>query len=388
VMRRILDLSPAGDLNGASLLLVGEGLADSGQPAAARSLFEKFQEQAPHSPLRPEVELAIARTYEHERNWPAAIGKYSDWLNVFPTNALLRPQAEYALALADYQAGNKTNAFLRFTNFVARFPTDNLAPLAQWWVADHFFNDGDFMDAEKNFQLFFQNFPTNGLVYQARMMAGRAAMGRLGYTDAIRYFTSLTSDTNCPPDLNAKALFAYGSALMQGGATETNNPSANFERAMSVFSRICQLYPTNELGALAWGEIGDCDLQLAAYDAATNAYAQVIASPFADISARSQAQIGFGIALEKKAALATGSDQTALLKLALDNYLAVFDTRFGENDPFWVKKAGLQALPLMDLPALSGAADPGKFIDDMETLFPQARDSLEKKRAALPTKNN
>jgi TolA-binding protein len=388
VMRRILDLSPAGDLNGASLLLVGEELSDSGQPAAARSLFEKFQEQAPHSPLRPEVELAIARTYEHERNWPAAIGKYSDWLNVFPTNALLRPQAEYALALADYQAGNKTNAFLRFTNFVARFPTDNLAPLAQWWVADHFFNDGDFMDAEKNFQLFFQNFPTNGLVYQARMMAGRAAMGRLGYTDAIRYFTSLTSDTNCPPDLNAKALFAYGSALMQGGATETNNPSANFERAMSVFSRICQLYPTNELGALAWGEIGDCDLQLAAYDAATNAYAQVIASPFVDISARSQAQIGFGIALEKKAALATGSDQTALLKLALDNYLAVFDTRFGENDPFWVKKAGLQALPLMDLPALSGVADPGKFIDDMETLFPQAKDSLEKKRAALPPKNN
>ena len=29
-----------------------------------------------------------------------------------------------------------------------------------------------------------------------------------------------------------------------------------------------------------------------------------------------------------------------------------------------------------------------KFIDDMETLFPQARDSLEKKRAALPPKNN
>jgi hypothetical protein len=72
----------------------------------------------------------------------------------------------------------------------------------------------------------------------------------------------------------------------------------------------------------------------------------------------------------------------------LDNYLAVFDTRFGENDPFWVKEAGLQALPLMELPALSGVADPGKFIDDLETLFPQARDSLEKKRAALPPGKN
>ena len=83
---------------------------------------------------------------------------------------------------------------------------------------------------------------------------------------------------------------------------DTNNPLANFQLATNVFSQICQLYPTNELGARAWGEIGDCDLQLANYDAATNAYAQVVNSPFANIAARSRAQIGFGIALEKKAA--------------------------------------------------------------------------------------
>ena len=63
---------------------------------------------------------------------------------------------------------------------------------------------------------------------------------------------------------------------------------------------------------------------------------------------RSQAQIGIGIALEKMAALAAGADQTALLQLALDNYLDVFDSRKnlrdGETaDPFWVKKAGLRA---------------------------------------------
>ena len=83
---------------------------------------------------------------------------------------------------------------------------------------------------------------------------------------------------------------------------------------------------------------------------ATNAYAQVFNSPYANISARSQAQIGFGIALEKKAALATARSRRALLKLALDNYLDVFDgnnLRDGEQaDPFWVKKAGLQAAAL------------------------------------------
>jgi TolA-binding protein len=392
-MARILKLYPASDLNGASLLLVGEGLADSRQPAAARALFEKFQAQAPHSPLQPQVELAIARTYEQEQNWPAAIGKYSDWLNDFPTNAL-RPQADYALAQANFRAGNETNAFARFTNFVAQFPTNDLAPLAQWWVADHFFRAGDFVDAEKNYQLFFQNFPTNDLVYQARMMAGCAAMGRLGYSDAIRYFTSLTGDTNCPPDLAAKALFAYGSALMQGGATDTNSPSANFELATNVFGRICQLYPTNELGALAWGEIGDCDLQLAAYDAATNAYTQVIASPFANISARSQAQIGLGIALEKKAAQVEGSDQKALLELAKNNYVDVLFTKNLRDDEtadlFWVKKAGLQAATAAEtLGEWEQAAD---IYTELKTWLPQLSDSLDKKIAEanthLPPKKN
>ena len=86
------------------------------------------------------------------------------------------------------------------------------------------------------------------------------------------------------------------------------------------------------------------------------------------------------------AALATGSSQARLLQLALDNYLDVFDTSIGKNlrdsevaDPFWVKKAGLQALPLVE--AL-GVADPDKFFDHLERLFPQLKELLEKKRAA------
>ena len=221
-MARILKLYPASDLAANSLLLVGEGLADSRQPAAARALFQKFEESVPNSLLRPQVELAVARTYEQEQNWPAAIAQYESWRNDFPTNAL-RPQADYALARANFQAGNETNAFGLFTNFVTQFPTNELAPLAQYWVAEHYFRLGgtNYMDAERNYKMLYQNTNWQGspliytnLAYQARMMAGRAAMGLPSYKDAIDHFTSLTSDTNCPPDLNAQALFAYGSALM------------------------------------------------------------------------------------------------------------------------------------------------------------------------------
>jgi TolA-binding protein len=391
-MARILKLYPASDLAGSSLLLVGEGLADARQPAAARALFQKFMETSPNSPLRPQVELAVARTYEREQDWPSAIGQYENWRNDFPTNAL-RFQADYALARANFQAGSETNAFELFTNFIVQFPTNDLAPLAQYWVAEHYFRLGgtNYMEAERNYKMLYQNTNWQGspLIYQARLMAGRAAMGLPSYKDAIDHFTTLTSDTNCPPDLNAQALFAYGSALMSMDSTDTNNPLANFQLAAKVFG---QLDPTNELGALAGVEIGDCNLQLTNYDDATNAYAQVVSSTNASVSARSQAQIGFGIALEKKAALAAGSDQTALLQFALDNYLDVFDTSIGKNlregevaDSFWVKKAGLQALPLVE--AL-GVADPEKFFDHLEKLFPQLQESLEKKRAALPPAKN
>jgi TolA-binding protein len=400
VLDRLLKLYPASDLAGKSLLLVGEGLADASKPAAARAVFERFVDEAPTNALRPQVELAMARTYEQAQHpdWPAAIRQYENWLKDYPADAL-RPQADYALAWANYQSGNETNAFRLFTNYVARFPANPLAPLAQWWVADHYFNRGEtnYMDAERNYKLLYQNTNWQGLplvstnlAYQARLMAGRAAMGLSSYSDAIEHFTSLTSDTNCPSDLNAQALFAYGSALMQQDVKDTNNPLANFQLATNVFNQLCQFYPTNEPGVLAWNEIGDCDLQLGNYDGATNAYARVFNSPQANLSARCRAQVSFGLALEKKAALAAGSDQKELLQMALENYLDVFDSALGKNlrdgemaDRFWLKKAGLQALPLMEALGMADAERLDAFFKHLELLLPQVKASLERKKAAM-----
>lgn len=364
-----------------SALLFGESWAELRSPPGAREQFAGILKEYPDSPLRPQVALAAVHTYELERNWPAAVTNYAAWLSDFPTNAL-RPQVAYALAQATYQAGDETNALLLFTNFVAEFPTNELAPAAQWWVADHFFRAGDWPGAERNYKSIFQNpdWRNSPLAWQARMMAGRAALARLGYLDAKDYFTSLAGDTNCPPELVAPARFAYGSTLMLMNSADTNYPLANFQQATNVFLQLAQDNPTNDWGARAMIETGNCDLQMNDFDHATNAFAQVFSSPYAGVSLRSQAQVGFGIVLEK-AALLEGADQRALLQLALDNYLAVWDTRYAANDPFWVKKAGLQALALA---GQLGVSNPDKFIDDLEKVFPQLSDSLEKKRTGMP----
>jgi TolA-binding protein len=385
----ILKIYPVSGVAEKSILLVGEGLSDMGQPLNARALFQKFAEEFPASSLMPDVELAIARTYEQDNDWPHAITIYDSWVNRFAVNPKL-PAVQYARAWANFQGGRETNAFMLFTNFLAEYPSNAvLTPVAQWWLGDYYYGRGDWVNAEANYEMVFQDWPASGLAYPAMLMAGRAAMGRQGYKDARAYFVNLAGDSNCPPQLSADAWFALGDVYMQWPSADPNNPLTNYWQAVPYFMAICQQYPGSEQAALAYGEIGNCYYQLGGqatnyYSDATNAYEQVIASPTAEIAARSQAQLGVGMVYEKLAALYP-ANQTALLQAALDNYLDVFfkrNVRDGETyDPFWVKEAGLKALPLMET---LGAGEPDKFIDQMETWFPQMRDTLEKKRLEIP----
>jgi TolA-binding protein len=394
-MRQLLRDFPASDFADSGQLLLGEAFSDFNLPEKAREVFQEFARLFPGSPLAPQAELAAARTFERGTNWPAAITGYETWLKNHPTNGLL-PQVEYSLGLASYQAGREPDAFQIFTAFVARFPADTNAPLAQWWVADHFFRLGgtNLVDAEKNYELIFQTpaWGNSALFYPAKLMAARAAVGRQDFQEAKNYLVSLLADTNCPPPLATEAMFAYGGVLMQMDSPDTNRPTANFELATNVFAQIIQANPASATGALAWNGLAKCQLQMQNYAAATNSFAQVFNSAYADISARSEAKIGHGLTLEKIAATLAGTNQAAALRLARDSYLDVFDTwtgtglRAGETaDPFWVKKAGLLALPLGET---LGLGNPDEFIDRMETLFPQAKAALEKKRAALDAVKN
>jgi TolA-binding protein len=381
-MRRLLERFPHSELADKGLLLAGEGFSDFGSPTNARAVFQDFAKKYPGSPLRPQVTLALARTYESEQDWRDAIATYEQWRGDFATNAL-RPQMEYALAQANFHAGNEAQAFGAFTNFVAQYPADTNAPAAQWWVADHFFRAGDFPAAELNYENIFQNpspvWRGSPLAYPAQLMAGRAAMARQGFPDAKTYLTRLLNDTNCPPALATQALFAYGRVLTRMDSPDTNRPFANFEMATNVFAQIYAANPTNETGALAWSETADCDLQLGAFDAATNAFAQVVNSAYAGSGLRSRAEVGLGLTLEKKAALLSPEEQKPLLELALDCYRNVFDDDDVAAD-FWVKKAGLQALPLI---LRLGDGDADKFFDRLELKLPALTEMLEKKRAAL-----
>jgi len=355
-MAKILETYPNSYSCQSAQLLVGQGIDRQGQPDEARSVFTKFEKRFPDSSLLPEVRLAVARTYEREQHWAAAIEIYDSWVTNFASLDAL-PDVQYRRAWANYRAGLETNALAIFTNLVAQFPTNGAAALAQNWVAGYYFGQGDSKSAEENYQLLFQKWPASELTYQARMMAGRAAVARLGFSDAVGYFTAVINDAKCPPNLVAQALFANGDATMRLEPADTNKPLANFWDAIPIFRKLQQLYPTNQLSVLAWGRIGDCYLQLAAQDPnfltnAINAYQTLMDNPRADVSARSQAEVGLALVLDKQTQTKPEAEQAGGRQLALEHYLNVAyekNLREGEkSDPFWVKEAGLKAAKLAE----------------------------------------
>jgi TolA-binding protein len=297
-LTNILGSFPEGFHAERALLLVGSELGRKGNPAAARQLFEDFLQRAPAAPLLPELRLGVARTYEREGKWTEVIAAYDQWLGQF-TNHPARPRAEYDRAWACWQAGLETNALTGFTNFVAQYPAHELAPLAQRWVADYFFRNGDPFQAEKNYQLLYKstNWPPSRITYEAQLLAGRAAMARLSWEDADDYFTQLYNDTNCPYlDLRVQALVGYGDYWISRDST---NKVADYDQAIGAFNGILSRHPTNRLAVLALGKIASCYLQRALasqdYELSRTNFLQVIAATNADVTARSIATVGLAV---------------------------------------------------------------------------------------------
>jgi len=347
-LTKLLAWYPHGFHTDAALLAAGLDVSSRGDPATARSMFTAFADAAPNDPLRPAVELAIARTYEQDNQMTNALQQYDGVLRTC-TNSDFRAQAEFYRAQAIYYLGDETNALACYTNLVAQFPTNPLTPLAQMWVGNYYFQRGAFVEAEKSYRWIFQtNWPASRFSYEAQMMAGRAALARYSWGDARGYFTNLYNTLACPEELRIQALLAYAGCLV---LQESTNKTADIQQAIESCRRVWTLYPTNDLAKLAYGEMGDYLFQYAKstqqYDDVTNAFQKVILATNAPAAARSQAKVGLALALEKQADLAGGTNQTVLLTAALNHCLDVFvgaNLRDGEEAAlFWKKEAGVQA---------------------------------------------
>jgi TolA-binding protein len=373
----ILEGHPQSRFGDRSLLLFGQAIGQAGQPQTARELFAKFNERFPESPLIPAVKLAMARAHQLEGDWPGAVALYDQWVTNHVDHPSL-PQAKFDRAWGHAMVGSEADALRLFKEFLARYPDHGLSPWAQHWVADHHFRLEQFDQADLNYQQIFQNpkWAQSQLAYHARLMAGRSAFFRQGYNDARGYFTNLIADASCPPALLPEVYFELGNTIMEQEPAATEPPMSRYSEAIVAYNKIPQLFPESSFAPLAWGQIGNCHLQLATvdpkqFDRAIEAYKQVLGSPRAEVIARGNAEFGIAAVHEKRAATVTGAEQTALLNEALRGYLYVVEGRhLRENeaaDPALVKESALAAARI---------AEEQRRWDVAETLYRRLMDLL------------
>jgi TolA-binding protein len=382
---KLLAAYPASYRTEGALLLAGQAISRQGDPAGARELFLQVASLVTNSPLLPQIQLAVAQTYEEEKDWIAAIRYYDEWLVLY-TNSDLCARVQYYCGQANARAGRYTNTLACFASLTTRFPSDNnYGPQAQLWVADYYYGviqPPDFIAAETNYQILYKN--TNWhrpeLTSQARLMAGRAALNRGGWSDAEGCFTNLTSDLECP--LWTQAMLAYGDTL-RGRASESTNKISDYVTASRVYERIREQFPTNPVAMIALGEQASCLLQLADFTNAASAFQCILTNSLSSAALRSTAAIGLAGSFELMARQRNGMEQTNLLEQALDLYLDVLHGKAsivheGETpDMFATLKAGYNAASLLE-----GRKEWDRAIQiykDMASLFPPMQSDLEKK---------
>ena len=328
---KILRWFPGSDLGDRGLLLLGEKLN-------RRQVFMDLLKRSPNSPLAAEAEFDIARTYDHEGDWNAAIRTYDGWVTNHPSDPLL-PEVEFYRALANAKAGKGTNALMEFTSFVARFPSNSLAPWAKEWVADYYYNQQAYPLAEINYQELSRLPQAGDLAFQARFWAGRTALANQEIVDARQYFLALVNDTNTPPALAAQAFFALGDAAFKQFQANPANETFLTD-AINAVRNLTNGAPTNAIAVEAFGRLGDYYTYYADLKSDTNVYANavqmysaILSFPATNVtvSARSQAEVGLGLVAERE----------HLPALALAHYLRVLYEYDPNNfDPYWVETAG------------------------------------------------
>ncbi len=215
-------------------------------------------------------------------------------------------------------------------------------------------------------------------------MAGRAAVGRYNYKGAIDHFRRLYTNSACPPDLRVQAAYAAGDALMLGSDPDASTRNEDLRSALDWFEDIVKNYSTNSRVPLVWGRIGDCNLQLKTYAAASNAYSQVLVCSNAAAAARYQARLGLATVAERLSDQKTGDEQIQLLTVALNYCTDVITENLdneAERDPFSAKEAILKAGRVAE--TLKQWQQAANIYRQGELILPPLRATLEKKLAGV-----
>jgi tetratricopeptide (TPR) repeat protein len=238
-----------------------------------------------------------------------------------------------------YLLGQVDEAVKTCQEFIDQYPESQWTPEVIFWLAEQFFNQGKYAEAEPLFLRICTDFKTNRLAARSLYWAGRAAAAQSNYVEAVKRYSEVARSYSSS-DILPQTRFAQGDALTELG---------EFSQAILAFEEIIKNYPESYLVNAAWGRKGDCHFSLASetpkrYAEAMSAYQAILDRPSSPMSLKLQAEYKIGRCLEK----------TSVPDRAFSRYMNVVYTFINENvehSPYsvmWFTKSAFSAATLKE----------------------------------------
>lgn len=314
-------------------------LESTGRSEEARQILtELAQHTNPAGPAAALAALNLAFSFYRDGDYSAAEAQFEDFLKRFPNRPEI-PEVRFWLIQTKSLKGDLDPSAQRtaLQTLLKDLGTSPLAPQVAFQIAQSFFNEQNYGDAQRHFQSLAERFPNSPLADQAIYLAGRSALHLGNHSEAVSILERIKPDSPSKNDARLAQVRAY---LLQGKPEPAVAIADALIRANPEGSALpeAHLRRTNALLALADLKASDEPLTRA-----LDSISAVLASPHANVAQRNEAGCLRGeILLRQK-------KNSEALEAFLDViYGRLFDQTTGNPQPefFWFTRAGTQAARL------------------------------------------
>ncbi|GAB4242152.1 MAG: hypothetical protein OHK005_05770 [Candidatus Methylacidiphilales bacterium] len=314
-------------------------LEASGRTEEARQLLTSLARTS--EPTGRPATLAVINlgfSLFRDGDYAGASAQFEDFLTRFP-KAPEVPEVRFWLIQAKSLQGELATAAEReaLQSLLKDLDRHPLAAQVAFQIAQSFFNEQNYGDAQRQFQAVADRFPTSPLADQAIYLAARSAMNLGNYGEAITILERIKADS---PTKNEARLAQIRAYLLQGKPEPAVALADLLLRAKLEGSLLPEAHLRRTNALLALADLKQTEEPL---ERALESLSAVLTSPEATVAQRNEAGCLRGEIFERKKKTAE----------ALEAYLDVvygrlFDQSTGQSQPeyFWFVRAGTQAAKL------------------------------------------
>ena len=260
-LARLVQNYPTSTLAPQAQYTLGQLLAGDHQEAAARAAFGLVVSNFPLSVWASNAALAVGESFARDGQGERASAEF-DRLIAAGLDTDLAQQAFFSRGWVN----TREKTLTEFAEFLKTHPQAKLAPDIQYWVADEYLRQRDYLKAQAQFQTLAEAYPASPLADAAQYFAGRAAYGRQDFEAAIKLYEALVKKFP-QSHWRCEARFGQGDALSELG---------KFDDALLVFAALTKEFPDCLLAGEAWGRQGDCQYSLNRFEDALASYRKAL----------------------------------------------------------------------------------------------------------------